>query len=391
MKQNLIIGLLILSVLSPLIVPSSMSKITSHDEAAQIYINFLIEHSPCWYFDSASGTVVSEWGTDAAPAAFTIEALLMAYRDPDFKTQKALILDKIIFLANYILTEQNTNPSTYAYGGFRSTDSSTWHYSIDAGRVLPALLKTYQLTGNSSYLDSAKKAVNFLYVMHHKPAQLGLMDAYYGGFAQVVTSDNAWVTRMYVVDLYLIVGLQEYFALTQNSTVLSMINDAVSFLDTGFQQCALYFNPKPYGDDLWHRYGAGERYVFEDNYGYALYGMYHYEGYSARVRTVYEFLNNIKAPSYPNYDPNAAWAGYIDVVNQIIDVNYYDVVSMGILGNLRKSHDHEAYDLSVSIIIKQPETFLYWGVNYDLVPITSWQSTVTAAWISQLLLSKGRI
>jgi hypothetical protein len=390
MKQNLIIGLLILLVLSPLIVPISMSKITSKDEVVQIYINYLLEHSPCWYFDSASGTVVSEWGDGAAPAAFTIEALLMAYRDPGFKNQKALILDKIIFLANYILTEQNTDPSTYAYGGFRSTDSSTWYYSIDAGRVLPALLKTYQLTGNLSYLDSARNAVNFLYMMQHKPAQLSLMDAYYGGFAQVVTSCNAWVTRMYVVDLYLIVGLQEYFDLTQNSTVLSMINDAVSFLGTGFQQCALYFNPKPYGDNLWHRCGNGERFVFEDDYGYALHGMYHYEGYSARVRNVYEFLNNITAPSYPNYDPKIAWAGYKDVVSQIVAVNYYDIVSMGILGDLRKSHDHEAYDLGMSIITNQPKAFLYWGLNCDLVPTTSWQSTITAAWISQLLLTKRK-
>jgi len=111
-------------------------------------------------------------------------------------------------LADWILTQQNTDPARLAYGGFKSTETSTYYYSVDAARVIPALIEAHKLTGTISYLDAAKLAgATFLYNMQHPPTPT-VHDKYYGGFARAVTLADAWLPEMDIETLYGLIGLK---------------------------------------------------------------------------------------------------------------------------------------------------------------------------------------
>jgi hypothetical protein len=92
----------------------------------------------------------------AFPAAFAIEFLYEAYSATQFASQQTAIRSKIIELADWLLTQQCTDPAKKAYGGFKSGESSVQYWAVDAGRVIPALLKAYALTSTAGYLDAAK-------------------------------------------------------------------------------------------------------------------------------------------------------------------------------------------------------------------------------------------
>ena len=97
-------------------------------------------------------------GKGAFPAAFAIEFLSQAYSDSQFASKQTEIYNKIVELADFILTQQCTDPAKKAYGGFKSSETSTQYYSIDAGRCIPPLLKACALTSTVGYLNAAKLA-----------------------------------------------------------------------------------------------------------------------------------------------------------------------------------------------------------------------------------------
>ncbi|MDD2778453.1 MAG: hypothetical protein PHI16_06165, partial [Methanocellales archaeon] len=86
------------------------------------------------------------FGKAAFAAAFALEYLYEAYSAGQFSSTKADILARIVELADFILTQQCTNAALKAYGGFKSLETSTQYWSVDAGRCIPALLKAYSLT-----------------------------------------------------------------------------------------------------------------------------------------------------------------------------------------------------------------------------------------------------
>lgn len=164
------------------------------------------------YYVAKNGKVEGpdpDFGRGAFPAAFAIDFLYEAYSASQFAAKQAEIYSKIVELADFILTQQWTEPLSEAYGGFKSGEASPQHWSIDAGRCIPPLLKAYELTSAVSYLNAAKLAgATFLYNMQHRPSELGQHDKYYGGFARAVSivegveesqvnmsSDDAFVAR----------------------------------------------------------------------------------------------------------------------------------------------------------------------------------------------------
>lgn len=143
------------------------------------------------YYVAKGGTVDhpdKDFGKGAFPAAFGIEFLCEAYSASQFSGVQAAILAKIVELADWLLTQQCTDVAEMAYGGFKSNELSSQYWSVDAGRCIPALLKAYALIGTAAYLSAAKLAgYTFLWNMQHEPAEEGLTDKYYGGFANYVT------------------------------------------------------------------------------------------------------------------------------------------------------------------------------------------------------------
>jgi hypothetical protein len=143
------------------------------------------------------------------------------------------------------LTQQCTEPAKKAYGGFKSTETSTYYYSVDAARVIPTLIQAYELTGTASYLNSAVLAgATFLYSMQHPPTP-SVHDKYYGGFARAVTDADAWLPEMDIENLYALIGLKMLIDqdVGNKTTYETMMNDAVSFLREGYEN--LYTEHRP--------------------------------------------------------------------------------------------------------------------------------------------------
>jgi len=346
-----------------------------------------MDYAPYFYYIPDVG-VDLEWGRGPAPAAHAIDFLYEAYSDEQFRDERARIYSKVVELAGYLLSIQNLDETKLAYGGFKSRDDSIYYYSIDAMRCIPALLKTYDLTGSAKYFEAAKLAATFLFNMQHKPSEEGVHDKYYGGFAQAVTIDDEWVAQMWIIDLYGLVGLRMLYERTREMWYRRMMNDALGFYREGFENLYLYYSPKPYGDNAWHRVGIPENLIYDDDFSYALYGLYSYEGYSSTVKRVYEFINTIgPSPEYPEYNPQVCWSGYVDVVDRKPACEYYDSVTAGLLFPIRVAHDRASLEVSIKKISENLDNFMYWGIRFsDLSPVEKKKATETVSWLSLLFL-----
>ncbi|NWF86510.1 hypothetical protein HXY32_01645 [Candidatus Bathyarchaeota archaeon] len=159
----------------------------------EAYFQFVMDYAPYAYVIPPD-TPDSQYGRTAFGAAFAIDFLYEAYAKTQFESRRAEISNKIVSLANWILMQQCIDNDKLAYSGFKSNENSTQYYSVDACRVIPALLKAYEHTGTVAFLDAAKLAsATFLYNMQHKPSLLGAHDKYYGGFARAVTITDDWL------------------------------------------------------------------------------------------------------------------------------------------------------------------------------------------------------
>ncbi|MCW4033822.1 MAG: hypothetical protein NWF03_00485, partial [Candidatus Bathyarchaeota archaeon] len=237
----------------------------------QQYLDFVLDYAPYFYVIPGTG-VDTNWGQGPAAAAHAVDFLAQAYEHSQFSVQKAQIYDKIVELADYIASVQCLDDQKMAYGGFKSNDTSTDYYTIDAMRAIPALLKAYQITNNYAYVTRADlAATTFLYNMQHQPSVLEVHDQYYGGFAQAVTITDTWLPEMHIVDLYGVIGLKMLHNQTGNPQLQTMIDDATSFYRSGFEELYSRYTPPPSGDGQWHRVGESDV-VYDDDFGYALNG-----------------------------------------------------------------------------------------------------------------------
>jgi len=354
------------------------------------YYEFIMDYAPYVYVIPGSGPDLS-WGKAVFAAAFAIDFIYDAYSDPQFSSKQTDVYNKIVSLANWILTQQYTsNPSKKAYGGFKSNETSTYYYSVDACRVIPALIKAYKLTGTAAYLDAAKLAgATFLYNMQNPPIPT-VHDRYYGGFARAVTDADVWLPEMDVENLYGLIALK--MLVEENpanqSTYESIMTDLVGFLRSGFEGLYLEYRALPSGDGQWHRVGLSENEIYDDPFAYALLGLYEYEGWSLSVQKVYSAINTIRASGqYPAYNSAICWAGYIDVSSRFPACDYYDAVTSGILWKLRKHHDKSSYEFSMQILDKHQDEFMFWGVKHDDYSyVENKQAMATVCWLSLLYL-----
>ena len=346
---------------------------------------------------TAKGAVVDHtdlsFGRAAFAAAFALEYLYEAYSAGQFSSSKTAILARIAELADFIVTQQCTNPALKAYGGFKSAETSVAYYSIDAGRCIPALLKAYKLTNDADYLDAAKLAgYTFLYNMQHDPAALGLTDTYYGGLAMYVTDADAYSTIFMIEDLYDLIGLcmlARVYDKANAARYNAIMEDMLDFYREGLETFYLYYQPPPSGLGVWYRIGLSDEQIYDDPVSYALLGLYAYEDFSETVQRVYDFIQSIpQNGTYPAYQPCVCWPGYINVVTKAPDCAYYDAVTIGILESIRKVVDKPSYELAYQIVNKYPDEFLYWGPIYtDYSPITPQKAVTEVAWVARMFLN----
>jgi hypothetical protein len=348
------------------------------------------------YYVAKGGTVDhgdKDFGKGAFPAAFAIEFLYEAYSASQYALLQSTILAKIVELANWLLTQQCTDPAKKAYGGFKSGESSAQYWSIDAGRVIPALLKAYALTSTVGYLNAAKLAgYTFLYTMQHEPANLEIHDRYYGGFANYVSISDTWDTLMSVENLYCLIGLKmlaETYDTANASRYNGMMSDAADFLREGFEQLYLYYQPPPSGQGKWYRVGLSDTEVYDDPVSFALLGLYIYESWSFTCQRVYNFIQSIRASGqYPAYWPEICWPGYLDVVTRFPACAYYDAITTGILWKVRRERDPPSFKLAYQIVEKYSEEFMYWGPLFtDYSPIAPQKAMANVTWLARMFLN----
>jgi len=343
------------------------------------YLQFILDYAPYFYYIPGTG-VDTDAGRGVAAAAFSIDFLYEAYNSGKFPSRQTDIYNKIVSLADWILTQQCVNNAKDAYGGFKSNENSTFYYSIDACRVVPSLLKAYELTNDADYLNAAVLAgKTFLKTMQDKQT--------YGGFARFVDISDTWDLKLDVECLYGLIGLKmlcSYDPDTKSQYELTM-EKAVSFLREGFENLWLYYDPS---DSSWHRVGLSENEIYDDPFAYALIGLHDYERWSLSCEKVYESINTIPASAdYPGYNSSICWAGYIDVVKRKSACDYYDAVTSGILHDIRAAKDEPSLESSVQIINLHYEEFMFWGVKFfDWSPVENKQSIITVSWLSLLLL-----
>jgi len=348
------------------------------------------------YFISKAGFMEGPdpgFGRGTFAAAFAVNFLCEAYSAPQYSTVKSIILAKIVSLCDWLVSQQCTDSERTAYGGFRSIESSSEYWSIDAGRAIPALLKAYNLTSKVAYLDAAKLAgYPFLCNMQRLPVVLGIHDSYYGGFASKVTITDGWEPSMYAENLYCLIGLKmlaDTYDTANAPTYNTMMHDAVAFLRDGLEALWLYFYPLPSGDGAWHRVGLNNTEVYDDPISFALLGLYTYEGWTASCQRVYSAVQSIKASgTYPAYVPDVCWPGYIDVVSRYPACSYYDSVTIGILWKIRRDRDPPAFKLSHDIAEKYSDEFLNWGPIFaNFSPITPAKAMANVSWIARMFLN----
>jgi hypothetical protein len=203
------------------------------------------------------------------------------------------------------------------------------------------------------------------------------------------TLSEAWLVGMYVADLYGTIALQQLYTRTSEAKYQTMINDSLNFYRSGFENLYLKYSPPPYGDGNWHRTGAQDNLIYDDDFGYALLGLYSYEGWSQTVKKVYEAINTIgNCTEYPSYNPLVCWAGYVDVIDHKPACEYYDCVTAGILFEIRNSYDSIALDQSAKSVLVNSDNFMFWGVKFsDYTPVENKKSTVTVAWLGRMMLN----
>ncbi len=326
-------------------------------------------------------------------AAFGLEFLCDAYLASQYSSVKPDILAKVVSLANWLLTQQCVEPAKKAYGGFKSSESATDYWSIDAGRAIPALLKAFEHTSTLAYLDAAILAGSmFLDSMQHSPMTDGVHDRYYGGFAQSITLAGTWSGQMPVENLYCLIGLKmlaETYDTANAALYNQMMTDATIFLREGLESLWLYFSPLPSGDGDWHRVGINGTEIYDDPISFALLGLYDYEGWSTTCQRIYNFVQCIRASGrYPAFNPDVCWSGYIDVTTRFPACAYYDGVTVGILSKIRKECDPSAYKLAHDVAEKYSEEFLCWGPTFtDYAPITPSKAMANVSWIARMFLS----
>jgi hypothetical protein len=347
----------------------------------EAYYQFVMDYAPYVYVIPESGPDPT-WGRAAFAAAFAIDFLCETYSAKQFEDRKTAIYNKIVELADWLLTQQCTDPAKKAYGGFKSNENSTYYYSVDACRVIPSLLRAYELTNDAYYLNAAKLAAGtFLKTMQDQQA--------YGGFARAVTIENAWLLQMDIECLYGLIGLKmlaETYDVENASLYQTMMDKAVGFLREGFENLWLYYDP---ADSNWHRVGLSENEIYDDPFAYALIGLYDYEGWSLTAQKIYNFINSIRAsPQYPAYNPAVCWAGYINVSSRFPACDYYDAVTSGILWKIRKHHDKPSFVFSKRIMDKHQEEFMFWGVKHsDYSYVENKKAMATVCWLGLLYLN----
>lgn len=335
---------------------------------------FVLEHAPYKHYDPITDTHFETTKRTSAAACEAITFLSNYYSD--YQADSA-VKDKMIELADWVKSIQASDKSTVYYGGVPSTPdlegaSGTYHYSIDASFCGQAMLDAYRVTNKYKYFVSAKRFGEFLRIMQ-SPHEYGLIPegATRGAFCDfIVGANNAWSCNLKTHNLIGLSFLKNLSTATGNAKYKDYAAKARDVLVEGLRG-GWEFGHINGSKIEWHRitgpYHEPDHFVYGDTISYALQGLHGYEGLSEDVKDIYELFTGYDGHQPNNYDGRIALAGYVIPSIQSPDYysSYYDIVTLGILSELRNEGYSEDFNMSLSLVNAMDGDTLYWNKNFD--------------------------
>ena len=374
-------------------------------------VQFLVLHAPKKQVDPKTGAANPKIGRTPGSACEVVRFLAKALQHNPSNSAAA---DKMRRLADWVRSLQSMDRSRPRYGGVPSTPdlprpANTYYYAIDAAFCSDAMFRLHELTGEDRYLKSAIAFAEFLLSMHAGPEKQRSGTA--NGFCEYVVDDGikaAWNCRRYVKLLIALAPLAKAGKLTKQRRYDDAAHSARSFLVPGLSGAWEYAEVGGQAGcsgrtcaPAWRRVQGPQKqpdmFVYGDTLAYALRGLLEHEGLSSDVRTLYDQFAGFtgKGPKSRAYDGRIAFAGYMQPGTRSPDEfsAYYDLVTLGLLHELRRTYRKEHFDVANAVLAKisSSPSQLSWKMTFDLVvPPDDYVDLTTLANLGEALLLARR-
>jgi len=350
--------------------------------------DFVLRHAPYKQIDPKTGKPNERIGRTPGSACEVIRYLAaLAASDPADREA----VRKAEELARWVIRLQETDRSSAAFGGVPSTPdlpmpANRYFYTIDAGFCGTAMFSLYDLTKNEQYREAGLRFADFLLNMHsgrNRPysRSAGLPDGFCE-FVVVVGPQPAWNCDRHAKNLIALPVLRRAAQLTGKKDYEMAAQSARTFLVEGLSGAwehadteAVVACETPTCPHAWRRVpGPKEEpdyFVYGDTLAYALRGLFEFEGASSAVRTLYAQFAAYRGKDEKTrrYDGRIAFAGYLHPKSQSPDPlsAYYDVVTLGILHNLRRAVNADHYAAADSVLRNRLASTaqLPWRMGFD--------------------------
>lgn len=371
--------------------------------------DLILRHAPYKQIDQKTGKPNERIGRTPGSACEVIRFLIaLATNDP----ADTEVIRKAEQLARWVIQFQETDRSSPAFGGVPSTPDlpspgNRYFYTIDAGFCGAAMFSLFDLTKNEQYRESGLRFADFLLNMHNgkdrpyaRPS--GLPD----GFCEFIVATGpqpAWNCNRHVKNLIALPVLRRAAKLTGRDDYETAAQSARTFLVEGLSgawehadaavvaQCG-----SPNCPNAWRRVqGPKEEpdyFVYGDTLAYALRGLFEFEGATSTVRTLYTQFAAYRGKDEKTrkYDGRIAFAGYLHPASRSPDPlsAYYDVVTLGILHDLRRAVHPDHYAVADAVLRTRLASVaqLPWRMGFDFsLPADGFIDLTTLANIGEAL------
>jgi heparosan-N-sulfate-glucuronate 5-epimerase len=152
-------------------------------------------------------------------------------RDGDPQS-KIMYLRHMDWLVNNAITIGNYSFFEYPFPFPYSSDyqlSSPWYSAMAQGEVVPRLIKAYQITDNKTYLETARKSLNVLFIDIENPCNCGvtIKSLKDGWWYEEYANSTELGPRVLNGMMFTLLGIHDYYKLTGDPRSLYLFNQGI--------------------------------------------------------------------------------------------------------------------------------------------------------------------
>jgi len=172
-------------------------------------------------------------GLQGSPHAVSNHALKLynEFTETANESAKTLFFNNVDWLVNTEMLKNNGSFSVYEYSFpwkiGNNTVEAPWRNAMVGGEALSPLVKAFQLSGNKTYIDTAKKILNSFYI-DVKDGGVTYKTPNSGWWYEEYASDNS--TKEYKVlngMIHALMGINEYFKMTNDSSAKFLFDQGI--------------------------------------------------------------------------------------------------------------------------------------------------------------------